>query len=250
MRLIPVIDLLNGQAVHAVKGDRARYLPVRSTLCPTPDPTMIARAFRDALGLLEIYIADLNAIQDNDHSAHRDLIASLASHERIEIILDAGISNVEDALLWLERRVHKIIVGSETLRNLTAIQEFPERIRKDRLVFSLDIRDGKVLSRSPEFATLPPIQALKLIDSSGWSEVVLMDLSRVGSEEGIDHALAMEIRKSFPHLQILIGGGVANSEQLVEARSMGVAGMLVATALHRGTITSRDVSAFLKQRLK
>jgi phosphoribosylformimino-5-aminoimidazole carboxamide ribotide isomerase len=250
MRLIPVIDLLNGQVVHAVKGDRARYLPVRSTLCPAPDPTMIARAFRDTLGLREIYIADLNAIQDNDHSAHRDLIASLASHERIEIILDAGISKVEDALLWLDRRIHKIIVGSETLCDSAAIQEFPKRIGKNRLVFSLDIRDGKVLSRLPKFAALAPIQALKLIENSGWSEVVLMDLSRVGSEEGIDHALVMEIRNSFPHLEMLIGGGVANSEQLVESRSMGVAGMLVATALHRGTITSRDVSAFLKQGLK
>jgi phosphoribosylformimino-5-aminoimidazole carboxamide ribotide isomerase len=245
MRLIPVIDLLDGQAVHAVRGDRAMYRPIRSLLCPKPDPVLIAKAFRDTLGLHEIYIADLNAIQNNNQSIHRDFIASLAHGERIDIILDAGISNVEEALPWLDRGIHKIIIGSETLPGFPAIQEFPERIEKDRLIFSLDIRADNLLSRCPGFAALSPIQALKLIDNAGWPEVVLVDLSRVGSEEGINLALVKEMRTIFPHLDILVGGGIANSEQLVKLRSMGVGGALVATALHRGTVTARDISALL-----
>jgi phosphoribosylformimino-5-aminoimidazole carboxamide ribotide isomerase len=97
MRLIPVIDLLDGLAAHAVKGERSRYRPVKSVLCDTSDPLAIARAFRDRLGLHEIYVADLNAIQGFSPTRHRDIIAALARGEKISILLDAGIPDVETA---------------------------------------------------------------------------------------------------------------------------------------------------------
>jgi phosphoribosylformimino-5-aminoimidazole carboxamide ribotide isomerase len=247
MRLIPVIDLLNGQAVHAVKGDRSKYLPVRSVLCGKPDPTMIARAFRDILRLNEIYVADLNAIQNTHHMGHRDLIASLARNERVDVILDAGISNVEEALTCFGLGIRKAIIGSETLRDFSCIRKFHDRIDPDRLVFSLDIRAGKVLSRCPELTAMSPVELLSLLQQAGWHEVILLDLDRVGSEEGLDRAFVLKMQTSFPDLNILVGGGMANPEQLVQLRSLGVAGVLLATALHRGIVTARHISELSSQ---
>ena len=51
MRVIPVIDLKGGAAVHAVRGERERYRPLDSTLAAGSDPVEVARAVRDALGL-------------------------------------------------------------------------------------------------------------------------------------------------------------------------------------------------------
>ena len=58
-RVIPVLDLKDGQAVHAVAGQRSHYQPVRSILHPSADPMDLARAFRDMLGLHKLYLADL-----------------------------------------------------------------------------------------------------------------------------------------------------------------------------------------------
>jgi phosphoribosylformimino-5-aminoimidazole carboxamide ribotide isomerase len=248
MRLIPVIDLLNSQAVHAVKGDRSKYLPIRSVFCDKPDPAMIAQAFRDILGLNEIYIADLNAILGTGPMGHTDIIASLAHSERLDVILDAGISNVEDALVWLGLGIRKAIIGSETLSDFSCLREFPTRIASDRLIFSLDIRAGKILSRCPELAALSPIETLEHLKIAGWHEVILLDLNKVGSEEGMDHAFVTKIQTRFPDLSILVGGGIANAEQLVQLRSFGVAGVLLATALHRGIITARHISELSSQR--
>ncbi len=249
MRLIPVIDLLDGQAVHAIKGDRGRYLPVRSALCDTPDPMMIARAFRDRLGLREVYIADLNAIQGKSPAGHRDCIASLACSEGLDVILDAGISSVAGALAWLSLGVRKAIIGAETLDQLSALQQFPERIGPNRLIFSLDMRAGRILTRCPELNVLPPIEALSLISQSGWLEVILLDIDRVGSERGIDISLLAKARAGFPDLNILVGGGVANPEQLLELKSMGIEGVLAATALHRGTVTAQHIPMLIDERL-
>jgi phosphoribosylformimino-5-aminoimidazole carboxamide ribotide isomerase len=247
MRVIPVIDLLNDRVVHALKGERQNYQPVQSVLCSMPDPTMIARAFRDRLGLNEIYIADLNSIQRSRSTGHRQLIAALAGNERVHIILDAGISKIEDARAWLDVGVRKVIVGAETLDAFSAIRHFPAGMDPGRLVFSLDLRSGKILSRCPELATISPIQALNHLQSAGWQEVIVLDLLRVGSEGGVDRAFAGEARNRFPDLSLLVGGGIANPEQLDELRSLGMSGVLIATALHRGTITERHLSPVVSQ---
>jgi len=228
--------LLDGQAVHAIKGERAHYQPVKSILCDSPDPLAIARAFRDCLGLHEIYVADLNAIQGFGRTIHRDTIAALANSEKMEVILDAGISDVESAQIWINHGVRKVVIGSETLHTLNALQEIPARIGQDRLAFSLDFRAGKILSQCASLAAMPAINALKHLQQSGWREVILLDLSRVGSSQGADRTLAASARKNIPDLQLLVGGGIANPDELNELKSAAIAGVLVATALHAGII--------------
>ena len=72
MRVVPVIDLKDGTAVHAVRGERERYRPVNSTLAGDDgDPLALARAFRSALGLDELYVADLDAIGGDERATAR-----------------------------------------------------------------------------------------------------------------------------------------------------------------------------------
>lgn len=244
--MIPVIDLLDGQAVHAIKGERHNYRPVKSVLCDTSDPMMIAGAFRDILGLNEIYIADLNSIQGTRLASHHHSIAALARGENLDIILDAGISGIEDAAAYMDLGVQKVVIGAETLREFDTLQKLPAAIDCNHLVFSLDTRAGKILSPCSELAAMSPIEALNHLQSSGWTEVIILDLSRIGSEEGIDRTIVQAAQAKFPDLHLLVGGGLANPEQLVELKNAGVAGVLVATALHRGIITAQHLSAIGK----
>jgi phosphoribosylformimino-5-aminoimidazole carboxamide ribotide isomerase len=248
MRIIPVIDLLDGRTVHAVKGERKNYKPLRSLLCDTPDPAAIARAFRDQLGLNEIYVADLNAIQSPQATSHRHLITALARTEKINLMLDAGISEVTEAKVWLDLGVRKVVVGAETLLAWTGLRTLPERIDRRRLTFSLDIRDGKIVSPCSQLASLSPLEALEHLHSAGWQEVIILDLGRVGSETGVDRALVLEARTHFPDLNLLVGGGISSPEQLTELRNLGVAGVLVATAFHRGLIRAQDIKTSKAQR--
>lgn len=237
------MDLMGGQAVHAIKGEREHYQPVRSALCATSDPLELARAFRDKLGLNEIYIADLDAIQGSDQICHRELIAALVRREKMNILLDAGVADIENAQGWLELGISRIVIGSETLRDLRMLQEFPARIDRNRLSFSIDSRNGKTLSRCPDLAAMPPMQILQHLSRYGWQEVALLNLSRVGSEEGADRALLADARARFPDMSLLIGGGIASPEEVIELHFLGIAGVLTATALHRGTITAQHLSA-------
>src|SRR5262249_5179641 len=62
LRIIPVLDLKGGLAVHAIGGNRDHYRPLRTPLHADSQPLGVARGFRDVLHFRELYLADLDAI--------------------------------------------------------------------------------------------------------------------------------------------------------------------------------------------
>ena len=62
MEIVPVLDLLGGNAVHAVAGERHAYQVVDSPLGHGSDPVALARALLAAAGGASLYVADLGAI--------------------------------------------------------------------------------------------------------------------------------------------------------------------------------------------
>lgn len=233
-----------------MKGDREHYQPVKSVLCDSPDPLAVAMAFRHRLGLNEVYIADLDAIRDSGATCHREVIAALARRDGMSIILDAGVSDVENVRTCLELGVRKVVIGAETLQTWKALRSIPDQIDRDRLVFSVDMRAGTILSRCPVLAAMPPMEALRHLQFAGWREVILLDLDRVGSGTGVNRGLVAEARTNFPDLALLVGGGIANPKELTDLISLGVAGVLVSTSLHRGTIGKQHLSLLSSQQQK
>jgi phosphoribosylformimino-5-aminoimidazole carboxamide ribotide isomerase len=214
MRVVPVIDLKRGTAVHAVRGERERYRPLG-------DPLALARAFR----LEELYVADLDAIAgtgDNDA-----VIRALAREARV--MVDAGVSEPDRARALLDLGVHRVVVGTETLPDADALDRLlPEA------TLSVDLRDGRTLSRDPQLAGLPALDAVARLHRAGLREVIVLDLARVGSGAGPDVGPIAEIHAAFPELELLAGGGVRDAQDLHALADAGAAGALVATALHRG----------------
>ena len=90
MRVIPVIDILNGIAVHAVRGKRSEYKPLVSVLCPSAKPSEIAFAFKK-LGFSRLYIADLDAIMKK--SSNLAVIRQIAKSTGLDLMVDAGTTS-------------------------------------------------------------------------------------------------------------------------------------------------------------
>jgi phosphoribosylformimino-5-aminoimidazole carboxamide ribotide isomerase len=258
MRVVGVIDLKGGTAVHAVRGERERYRPVRSVIGGDDgddgDALALARGYRDALGLEEVYVADLDAIVGGSGQAagggggaigagagdHRALLRALASEARV--MVDAGVSEPARAQALLDLGAHRVIVGTETLSGPDALDRLLAELPDGALVLSVDLRDGRVLSPDAELAGLPATDALARLHRPGLREAIVLDLARVGSGAGPDVGLIAELHAAFPDLQLLAGGGVRTIDDLQALDGAGAAGALVATALHRGVIGPRELA--------
>jgi phosphoribosylformimino-5-aminoimidazole carboxamide ribotide isomerase len=220
MRVVGVIDLKGGTAVHAVRGERERYRALG-------DPLSLARRFR----LDELYVADLDAITGT--GGNDSIIAALAREARV--MVDAGVSEPERARALLDLGVDRVVVGTETLTDADALDRLPDA------VLSVDLRDGSVLSRDPRLAGLPALDALARLNRPELREVIVLDLARVGTSAGPDVELIAQLHAAFPDLDLLAGGGVRDVEDLHALRDAGAAGALVATALHAGVIGRREL---------
>jgi phosphoribosylformimino-5-aminoimidazole carboxamide ribotide isomerase len=239
MRVIPVIDLKSGAAVHAVRGERERYRPLRSEIVAGCDPIRVARAVREGLGLDELYVADLDAIAGGPQ--HRDVVAGLARETRV--MVDVGATDAAAVRHLLELGTARVVIGTETLPDRAALERLWADLPDAPLVLSLDLRAGRVLSPDAELARLGPVDALARLGHSGVREVIVLDLARVGSGAGPDVPLMGELSARFPELELLAGGGVRDLADLRFLAAAGAAGALVATALHGGAIGPGDLRA-------
>ena len=236
MRVVGVIDLKDGLAVHAVRGERERYRPVSSVLTDEDgDPLALARALRSELGLEELYVADLDAI-----TGARSLSPAIgALAQEANLMVDAGVSEPERARELLALGARRVIVGTETLSGPDALDRLLAEI--PQVVLSVDLRDGRLLSPDPQLAGLPAPEAVARLHRPALREAIVLDLARVGSGAGTDVELIAELHAAFPGLELLAGGGVRDVDDLRALEAAGAAGALVATALHRGVIGAREL---------
>ncbi|QBQ99555.1 HisA/HisF-related TIM barrel protein [Paraburkholderia pallida] len=228
MQIIPVIDVLGGTAVRAVRGERSRYRPLESQLCSGSDPVDAARALLDYCGSAVLYVADLDGIM---HGApQRDLLARLAGAlPGVELWLDAGFADphAANALLAPLRETGASrgatftpVFGSESLRP-GAMAHLPA----DALL-SLDRRHDTPLG-DPHCWT----------DTSHWpARLIVMTLERVGSFDGPALGTIAEVRERAGQRQIIGAGGIRNAEDLQAAAASGATAWLVASALHERRI--------------
>jgi len=116
LKVVPVIDILGGVAVHAIRGRRSEYQPLKSVLCTSTKPLDVALAFKK-LGFRELYVADLDAIMIG--RPNFSVLKQIAVNTGLSLMVDAGIADIEGAEKLLNNNVSKVIIGTETLPNMS-----------------------------------------------------------------------------------------------------------------------------------
>ncbi len=232
MKIIPVIDILNGRVVHAIKGQRQNYQPLESVLFKSTEPLEVAKGFK-ALGFTELYVADLDAIIDC--SADFEVFKRIVEVTGVHLMVDAGVTSLERAQKLLSSGVSKLIIGTETLHAKSFVSQAVEIFGSERVVVSLDLKGDKVLVKLGFDGCKSSICLLKDFKQMGVSEAIVLDLLRVGSGEGINVDFLKKVIDEVG-VDVYVGGGVRDIEDLIEIKNLGVMGALIATALHSGRI--------------
>lgn len=224
LNLIPVVDLLQGQVVRAVRGDRKAYRPIVSALCASSDPVTVARILCDHCAARQLYVADLDALQGGavQLAVLADLLQALPE---VELWLDAGLADAAagEALRGqLAPHASRIVLvyGSESLRSREALERCFDR--DSGAALSLDRRDGQ---------RLDPAGCWEAVEL--WPErLIVMTLERVGSGAGPDLETLQEVRRLAPGAMVIGAGGIRSEDDLARASAAGADAWLVASALH------------------
>jgi phosphoribosylformimino-5-aminoimidazole carboxamide ribotide isomerase len=237
VKVVAVIDILDGVAVHAVRGVRKEYKLLKSVLCESADPLAVAKAFQK-LGFKELYIADLNAITGN-HDNFK-VLEMIAFETGLQLMVDAGVNDLRTAKEVIQQGASKVIVGTETLISIAFVEEAIQTLGLQHVIVSLDMKNGQLLSKLDPREFSDPIHVLREFQRIGLTQAILLDLARVGSQEGVDVAFLRKVLDRVD-LEVFVGGGVRDVNDLVKLKELGVYGVLLATALHSGKISVEEL---------
>lgn len=221
---VPVLDLKDNIAVSGKSGQRETYTPLQSVFSNSSDPIEIANNLK-LNGAKELYIADLDLIDSNGHNLHQVKMVN----NILPVIFDGGVKDFESYTFFLDY-AYKVIVATETLESLDELQRIFEAFPKERIVLSIDIKDNKLYSKHLDISLEKLKKILRYLDPA---EIILLDISSVGTNKGFNKELLKEFEEFKDKL--IIAGGI-NKDSLVELEKEGIKKVLIGTSLHNGEI--------------
>lgn len=230
--MIPVIDLRHGRVVRARAGERDSYAPIETPLAKGSAPAEIARGLDAACPGAVLYVADLDAIIDRAPPDRAALAAIAQACPGRTLWVDAGFADAAGVDAFLASGLGRPVIGSESQSDSALIARLGTRA-----ILSLDSRGAERLGPDAlhdEARHWPP-------------EIIAMTLTRIGAGAGPDLAALAELRARAPQADLYAAGGVRDVADLVTLRDAGVAGALVASALHDGTLSLPGLRDFLQK---
>lgn len=230
MRVVPVIDLMAGQVVHARRGDRASYAPIATPLAASSDPVDVVDGLLAHAPFRTLYVADLDAIRrSGDH--RRELARIRERHPHLAVWADAGIGARREAAPWLALGVTPVI-GTESLASRAALAEILEAC--PGALLSLDTRGGVRLGPDEIFDA-----------PACWpGAVIVMTLDRVGAGTGPAVDALQSVLARAAGRKVIAAGGVRSTEDLERLAALGVHAALVASAIHDGSLDRAALARF------
>jgi phosphoribosylformimino-5-aminoimidazole carboxamide ribotide isomerase len=229
MELIPVLDLQGGVVVRARLGRRQDYRPIETPLSPTSEPVDVMRGLLTIHPFAAAYVADLDAIAG--HGDHNAALAALRRDCAISLWVDNGTVDSGAARRFLATGMGRLVIGSESQRDLGLVREFADDAR---VALSLDFRDDRFLG-----------PAELLADPAQWPpRVIVMSLAHIGGGAGPDLDRLKAIRTAAgPGRLVYAAGGVRDADDLMLLAQAGINGALAASCLHDGRVTTQDLAA-------
>lgn len=219
IKVIPVMDVMNGLAVHAIEGKRDMYRPIEgSIISSSPDPRDVLQGLH-RYGFREVYIADLDAIMGRGDNTW---VLDYAIRLGFKVIADIGRGGLEKT----DSNNIRYVIGTEYI-------SYPYEVKKlSNRIVSLDCHNlnAKFSDRYVE-ASL----AAELLMRIGITELIVLDLTRVGSMRGPNLQLINSVREVYRG-KMYVGGGIRGRGDIEELKRFDVDGVLLATAIHKGII--------------
>ena len=226
--LIPSIDLMGGRIVQLVQGKELK-------LAFDDFEHWIGRF----AGYPIVQLIDLDAAMRQ--GSNRTLIEQIA--QRLPCQVGGGIGSIERAREMLAAGARRVIIGSalfdasavvpeadtQTLVRRDFAQELADAVGAERLVFSVDTREGRIAIKGwKQQVDLTPENAMTALEPF-CTAFLYTHIDREGTMQGFPIEIARRLRDTTKR-QLIVAGGIREQEEINALAKLGVdavAGMAV-----------------------
>ncbi|MCH8972588.1 MAG: 1-(5-phosphoribosyl)-5-[(5-phosphoribosylamino)methylideneamino]imidazole-4-carboxamide isomerase [Thaumarchaeota archaeon] len=230
MKIIPAIDLMDGQVVRLVKGD-----PSKKTVYSN-DPIGIAKKWQSA-GADMLHIVDLDATLGR--GTNIQIIKKMIEELNLPVQVAGGLrdeNTISETCKWATR----VVIGTIAFKQKEIVLRLADALGKDKIVISVDHVDGIIVINGWQEKT-----KTKLIDGMdeflkmGFSEFLLTSVNRDGTMQGPDLEI-LQKACSFENANVIASGGISNIDDVKQVKNANAFGVILGKALYENKISIEE----------
>ncbi len=227
MKIIPAIDLMNGQVVRLYKGD-----PKQKTVY-SDNPVEIAKKW-EANGADMLHLVDLDATLGM--GSNLSIIKKILGAISIPVQVAGGLRN-ESLILDVAKISSRVVIGTLAFKDKEILKKLLLSLGPEKIVISVDHIDGEIVIHGWQDKT-----GIKLIDSikefleMGFTEFLLTNVSKDGTMEGPDLKF-LEQACSLKKINVIASGGISNVNDVSNVKSKNAFGVILGKALYENKIS-------------
>jgi phosphoribosylformimino-5-aminoimidazole carboxamide ribotide isomerase len=231
MILLPAIDILEGNAVRLARGSFDEQ-----TVYDT-DPLEAALRWVEG-GARALHVVDLDGARTGT-PANLEHVRRIAERAGVPVQVGGGLRTSEAIDDAVKAGAERVVLGTAAYRDVDLLDEAVARLG-DRLVVSIDARDGRLASDGwIEQTELPIESVIERLGARGVRRFVYSSIERDGMLAGPDlegiGRVAQAVRGSFVY-----SGGISSLDDLraiARLRQVNLAGAIVGKALYEQRFT-------------
>lgn len=241
-RIIPCLDVKNGQTVKGVNFENLKY---------AGDPVELAKKYSED-GADELVFLDITATNEGRKTTLQ-MVEKVAQQIFIPFCVGGGINSIEDIQNLLLAGADKISINSAAVKNPQLIVEAANRFGSQCVVVAIDVKkvDGEyfVFINAGKVNTgLRALDWAKRVEELGAGEILLTSMDADGTQNGFDLSITKLIAENLNIPVIASGGAGANPQHFVDVFEKANAdAALAASIFHFGTLPVPVLKKALKQ---
>lgn len=233
MRLIPAIDIIQGQCVRLSKGD------FNTKKVYNLNPLEVARSFEDN-GIKHLHLVDLDGAK-SQHIVNYKILESICTKTNLKVDFGGGLKSDDDLRIAFESGAHQITGGSIAVKQPEIFNTWLQDYGSDKIILGADCKDQKIATSGwLETSALNVISFIKNYEEKGISYVICTDISKDGMLEGTSNELYEKIINET-NVKLIASGGVSNIDDLVQLKALGCEGAIIGKAIYEGKITLKQL---------
>jgi len=230
MKIIPAIDLMEGNVVRLYKGD-----PNKKTIY-SENPLEIAKKWESA-GADMIHLVDLDATLGR--GSNFEILANIAKSVEIPVQVAGGLRNekiIEEALEFAQR----VVIGTLAFKDKTTLGKLLTVYGNEKLVISIDHNDGLIVVNGwQQTINISLINAVSEFIKMGFSEYLSTSIIRDGTLQGPDLKPLEEINE-IEKVNLIVSGGISNINDIIKVKELNPFGVILGKALYENQITIEE----------
>lgn len=242
-RIIPCLDVKNGQTVKGVNFENLKY---------AGDPVELAKQYSEQ-GADELVFLDITATNEERKTTHL-MVKKVAKQVFIPFTVGGGIKSVDDIRSILLAGADKVSLNSAAVKNPQLIKEASSYFGSQCITIAIDGRkiDGDFyvyINAGKKNTGIKLLDWVKTVQNLGAGEILLTSMDADGTQNGFDIDMTKLVVENSNIPVIASGGAGANSDHFVDVfNEAGADAALAASIFHFGTLPIKKLKSELKDK--